>query len=125
MLKDFLTNISYMDYKEAITTQLSEIIYKEENISYDKLMLLLSEKPEVKHHKISPLLEEFLDEVECRVFDCLDSIKYIYPDFKLDYAKLRSILEKTIKVEEVIDDSYENEYCELDDTEYWFLEKLE
>ena len=70
MLKDFLTNISYMDYKEAITTQLSEIIYKEENISYDKLMLLLSEKPEVKHHKISPLLEEFLDESSDEIFFC-------------------------------------------------------
>ena len=118
-----------MDYKDAVNTQQgNDLIYKEENISYEKLcnlILLNKQKQKPKKTQISPLLEEFLDEVECRIFDCLDSIKYVYPDIKLSYARLRTILEKTIKVEEFIDDSYENDYHETDDTEYWFLDKLE
>ena len=112
-----------MDYKEAVSTPLSEIIYKQENLTYEELNCLLLKKQEKPKHKVPILLSEFIDEVECRIYDCLDSIKEVYPDIKLNYNKLRIILEKTIKVEEIIDESYEDEY--EDDIEYLYFDKLD
>lgn len=115
------TNLNFVD---AINTPIEEQLYKQNNLTYDQLMVILNtEKTKTQYNPKPPaLLTEFLDEVENRIFDCLDQLKEQYPDLKLSYNKLRHILEKTIKVEEIIEDEEDDEY---DDTEYWFCDKLD
>ena len=113
-----------MDYRNAINTPLNDILYKENNLSYDEVMsILYQKKPYIPQPKT--LLIEFIDEIDIQVFDCLSSLKTLYPDIKLTYSKLLTILEKTIKVEEYLDDEDDTYDDTYDDVEYWILDKVD